>query len=353
MIFLSEKEVKEWKGFGQAVLNETSLSKEDLNKIRPELIPYFHYFIGTLLASKGKIEAGKKWLKKGSKNETIPGNSYMLDYIERHENRLALPQVTFSDPRPFVHFSNVPEIKRARENFINSCSTSLPKFDRPIKIMDIGCGSGMLLVQLLQTLSDRGKIQGVSEILLIDTSEKMLELAKQNLEKAFPNSKIIAQHKSLQEISCNIESHYDVAMSALAWHHMPFETKLVQAKNISKCADHFLLFELEANHDIPEQYSPELAVSMYQTYGNSTALVLAHDAPKEVAMMSVDYFLMSEAISLLTQSREKRTDHHMPRRKWHDLFMDGLGNDFSCLCDSTCYSDLRTEFYALHYGLKK
>lgn len=350
MIFLSKNEVREWTRLGQDALDKEDLPETAFDKIRPGLLPHFHYFIGTLLASKGKIEEGKNWLRNGSKNEPVPGNSYLLSYIERHGNKLAMPQITFSDPRPFVHFTTVPEIIKARDNFTRICGATLPKFSHPIKIIDIGCGNGMLLVGLLRSLINIDRAESVGEILLIDPSEKMLELSQQNLKRDFPDSKIIVRHNSLQDVSCNIESHYDIAMSSLAWHHMPFETKLAQARNLSKCVDNFLLFELSANHDTPEQYSPELAISIYQTFGRGTGLILAHDAPKEVAQMSVDYFLMTEIISLLTQTREKRNDHHMLKHQWHKLFTEGLGTGFTCLSDSICYSDPNIEYFSLHYG---
>ncbi len=350
MFFLSKKEIENWENLAQIILQGSCLSQDKIGSIRSELRPHFYYYIGTLLASHGNIEEGKEWLLIGSRNESIPSNAYLLDFINRHDNKLVIPQVTFSDPRPFICFTNVPAIKDSRNKFVKRSTKSLPAFNQALKIMDIGCGNGMLLVQLLEELKKTDKIERVADILLLDTSEKMLKLAEQNVSHKFPDAKVQVEHKSLQEISCHINQEYDIAMSALAWHHMPFETKLIQAQNLSRVVDHFLLFELEANHDSPEQFSPELAVSMYQAFGGGIALVLAQDVPKEVAQTSIDYFLMTEAVSLLTQSRKKRADHHMLRKQWHKLFSAGLGSDFKCLCDSTCYSDEYFEFYTLHYG---
>ncbi|EKD52454.1 MAG: methyltransferase type 11 [uncultured bacterium] len=349
MFFLSKEEAQDWRLKASQIVCEKTAPEAGLVTMNPEFRHYFAYFIGILLCAKGQIEHGKAWLRSGAHDETIPGNSYLLDYIERHNNTLSMPQVTFSDPRPFVHFTNVPQIKAARDRFVEHSIESLPRFTHPVKVMDIGCGSGALLIQLLQGLVRAKKIAGVEEILFIDPSEKMLGLATQNSKQSFPNVKIVTEQKRIEDVECSDATH-DIALAALAWHHMPFETKLIHIKKWGGHVRNFLLFELEANHDTPEQFSPELAVSMYQAFGGGAALVLAHDAPKEVQQMSVDYFLMTEAISLMTQPRGLRSDYHMLRSQWHELFAQTLGERFKCQNEETCYSDGKVEFYGLHYG---
>lgn len=349
MFFLSKKESQKWQTKAEQIVHEKTPPEVGLTTIAPELHHHFTYFIGTILCAKGQMERGKDWLREGALNEPIPGNSYLLDYIERHNNTLAMPQVTFSDPRPFVHFTSVPQIKGARDRFIENSVKSLPRFNQAVKVMDVGCGSGALLIQLLQGLVKVKKIVGVEEILFIDPSEKMLGLATQNAKQVFPSAKIVIEQKRIEDVECS-GATYDIALAALAWHHMPFEVKLVHLKKWGDHVKHFLMFELEANHDTPEQFSPELAVSMYQAFGGGAALVLGHAAPKEVQKMSVDYFLMTEAISLMTQPRGLRSDYHMLRSQWHDLFAQALGSRFKCLGDETCYSDGNVEFYGVHYG---
>jgi len=57
----------------------------------------------------------------------------------------------------------------------------------------------------------------------------------------------------------------------------------------------------------------------------------------------------SEAIYFFTEPRGKRSDYHMLRSQWHLVFREGLGNDFSCLCDSICYADENMALFTMIY----
>jgi len=70
----------------------------------------------------------------------------------------------------------------------------------------------------------------------------------------------------------------------------------------------------------------------------------------DVALASVDSFLMGEAVSFLTQPRGVRSDYHMLRQQWHALFRDVLNPEFTCWNDATCYSDQYFDMFTLHYG---
>ena len=350
MLMLSIQEKKLWNNLSKKVLEHKADSDGMISEIRFELQPAFQYFIGALLAAKERMEEAKKWFEAGMEKETVPANSYMLEFIERHGGRFTIPQITFSDPRPFVHFTEVPQIKTSREKFIKYCGHSLPKFNRPISIMDIGCGSGAFLVNMINHLRSIGKVNDIKEVLLLDPSSNMLELAKNNVSRIFPHAKIEVLNQRLEEVSGKISSKYDIALGILSIHHMPFEKKMIHMKNLSKSVDHFLIFEPHANHDTPELFSPELAVSVYQVFGRPTDFVLAHPGPKEIVRKCVDFFLMTEAISLLTQPRKIRTEYHMLRTQWHDLLKKSLPPEFTCLFDSTCYTDDYLEFIAIHYG---
>ncbi|MDQ1256614.1 MAG: hypothetical protein QG656_1212, partial [Candidatus Hydrogenedentes bacterium] len=154
----------------------------------------------------------------------------------------------------------------------------------------------------------------------------------------------------IENFSDAIDHKYDIALSSLAYHHMPLETKLMHLEKMRQWIDHFIIFEIDANNDTPELHTPELALSVYQSYGKIMDFVFAHDAPMEVVIPCIDSFLMSEAVSLLTQARGVRNDYHALRGQWHDVFMRGLGKDFTCLSDSTCYGDEYMCLFTMHYG---
>lgn len=131
---------------------------------------------------------------------------------------------------------------------------------------------------------------------------------------------------------------------------MPLEQKEAHLKKLKPRIDHFILFELDANNDTPELYSPELALSVYQSYGRMIDYVFAHDAPVDVALSCVDCFLMPEAVSLLSQPRGERTEYHMLRTQWIRLLENTLGPEFCCLGDTTCFGDEYMNLFTLHYG---
>jgi hypothetical protein len=107
---------------------------------------------------------------------------------------------------------------------------------------------------------------------------------------------------------------------------------------------------MDANNDTPELYSPDLAFSVYQSYGRIIDFVYAHDAPVEVVTDCIDSFLMTELVSILTQPRGERTDYHMLRSQWNDLFETELCPEFTMRCDSTCYADEYLALFTMHYG---
>ena len=111
-------------------------------------------------------------------------------------------------------------------------------------------------------------------------------------------------------------------MSSLAYHHMPMEDKRVHLARLKPWIDHFLLFEMDANNDTPDLLSPELALSVYQSYGRIMDFVYAHDAPVDVVTDCIDSFLMTEVVSILTQRRGARSDYHMLRGQWHESLQD-------------------------------
>ncbi len=118
--------------------------------------------------------------------------------------------------------------------------------------MDIGCGDGGLTVSLLRHLRQTGKVDQIEEILLIDPSPAMASLAFSTVQAAFPETRVIAVNQRIEDFTRSLDRHYDVALSSLAYHHMPLEEKMVLLEILKPWIDHFILFELDANNDTPE-----------------------------------------------------------------------------------------------------
>ncbi len=247
-----------------------------------------------------------------------------------------------------VHLLTLNDVLEGRSNahcgkrFVAQCGNTLPQIDEPFSMMDSGCGDGGLTVSLLRHLTDTGKVTEIAEVLLIDLSPAMVALAEKTVRDAFPDIHIKTVNSRIQDCSGSIDHRYDLAVSSLAYHHMPLEQKKVHLTRLKPWIDHFVLFEMDAYNDTPKMYSPDLALSVYQSYGGIIDFVFAHDAPVDVAVACVDLFLMTEVVSFFTQPRGVRTDYHMLQSQWHSLFTECLGPEFTPGCYSPCYADEHT-----------
>jgi SAM-dependent methyltransferase len=353
MHFLSASESKQWQQIGDLVLAKGGNTTDFQDAVRSNLFSAFCFYIGSRLTTEvGNVPKGKEWFKEGAllEEDGLFSNAFITSFLTRQNDRLIMPSVCFEDPQPYVHFTTTPIMQSSRQNFINYFSHTLPEYSEPVKIIDIGTGNGALCLNILQKLLEEGKVKDFAEVLLIDSSKAMLELARKTIEAEFPNLNIKTINCKIQEVSDKIEGNYHVAFSSLAYHHMPFEDKLFHLNNLKSHIENFIIFELEADNDTPEMNSPELALSVYQSYGRIIDFIFSHDAPIHVAEQSVDNFLMVEEVSFLTQPRGIRTDYHMLRRQWHDLFEQAFDKEFACRSDITCYADEYLDLYALHYG---
>lgn len=352
MLFLSGKERRDWARYAQAAFTESLPPDYCDLKIRKNLVSAFHFYVATYLAAKGEGAEATGWLESGTLTEEdgLFGCGFLLGFLNRHGCRLEMPAVPFDDPRPFIHFAGVPVMKVAREQFIRQCGHTLPAFDRPIRFMDIGCGDGALTATLLNYLVTTGKVPGIREVLLIDSSPAMAALAEATVGSAFPDADVCVENSRIQNCSATINQPYDIAMSSLAYHHMPLEQKRVHLTRLMPWIDHLILFEMDANNDTPDLYSPDLALSIYQSYSRIIDFIFTHDAPVDLAIDCVDSLMMAEIVSLLTKPRGDRLDYHMLRGQWHALFQEVLGPVFSCRCDSPAYADEYMDLFTLHYG---
>ncbi len=353
MLFLSVQEKTQWAALGARVLADRAVAPRAFDgELRPNLRPVFAYFAGALLGSRGQPERALAWFREGARDEdpALLSNAYMVSFLERHGGQMIMPAVVFADPRPFIHFAGTPEMKSSRASFARQLGHSLPRFPRPFRVLDIGTGDGALLGMVLEHLREIGRVGDIAEILLNDASPAMIALAEKTLKALYPRARVHSLAGRIENVAGRIEGHYDLIMSSLAYHHMPMEKKRIHLRVLAPHFDHFAIFELDANNDTPELGSPELALSVYQSYGQIIGFVFGHDAPVDVALASVDCFLMTEAVSLLTQPRGVRNDYHMLRGQWQALFEEELGPAFACGCDSICYADEYLNLFSLHYG---
>ena len=351
MIFLARDEAKRWHKLGNSVTAGTLTPGQRPEGVRQVLLPHFHFYAGSLLASKRRGAEGMAWFREGSLLESDEnlGNAYFASFMVRQGGVLRMPEVVFADPRPYLHFTGVPAIKEARERFIVQATLSLPDFAAPFRFVDIGCGDGGLTAAFLRALREAERIGEIGCVTLVDPFPGMLELATATVTAAFPGITVVPILGRFQDVSADLPEN-DVALAALSIHHMPREERRIHLERLAPRIRHLVLFELNANHDTPELNSPELAVSIYQSYGAMVDAIFAHDASLELAEACVDRFLLAEAVSILSQPRGVRTDYHMLRGQWKEQFTEALGAEFTCLGEFTDYASDGAELIALHYG---
>ena len=351
MIFLGRDEAARWRSLG-ALLEEGAVTPGRRPEgVRQALLPHFHFYAGILRANAGRGGEAISWFREGGRMET-DGNSAnrsFADFMERHGGELRVPEAVFADPHPYLPFTEVPVIRESRERLVVRLIRSLPDVAAPFRFLDIGCGDGSLTVASLRGLRDAGRIGEIDFVTLVDPSSSMLELATATVMAAFPGICVMPLQGRFQDVSADLPES-DVALAAISIHHMPREERRIHLERLAPRIGHLILFELNADHDTPELNSPELAVSIYQSYGAMFKVILAHDAPRELKEACVDRFFLAEAITMLTQPRGKRGDYHMLRSQWQEHLAETLGPEFTCHGEFTdCVTD-HSELITLHYG---
>lgn len=352
MLFLTENEKQEWDQSGKTVLrNRLGPDQCPPMRLEPGMKPMFRFHAGCLLAANGFEKTAKQWFAAGAleENEGMMTNSFTAAFLDRQHDKFAKPATVFQDPAPYIHFGATPAIKSSRDKLVRHSSNSLPRFDAPPAFLDIGCGDGSLTKTLLTAWRAAGIFDEPREILLVDSSRAMLDTAVKTLSGLFPTATINTMHGRIQDVCGQIKTRHEIALSSLAFHHMPMETKIQCLKTLKPVFDHFIVFELDANNDLPELGSPELSASVYQSYGRIINFVFEHDTAVETAQNCVDCFLMTELVSLMTEPRGARNDYHATRHQWRRTFSEALGREFRPRAETTTFSDEFLDLFMAHY----
>ncbi|HPC86690.1 MAG TPA: class I SAM-dependent methyltransferase [Smithellaceae bacterium] len=349
MYHLASDEKIVWEEHARQTVDGKLTPRSSLDGIRPALRAHFHFYIGGLAAGLGNPQKAADWFREGALEEDGIFNAIMASYLDRHDGRFYMPEKIFADPRDYEHFTTVPAIVGMREKFLRFASSSLPCFAAPLTVLDVGCGDGSLLMLLLQRLMKTGRSQKIDRAILVDSSASMLKVAEGKLRQAFPDLYVDPRHGRIQEHAGELPSGIDVALLSLAYHHMPRNEKATHLREMSGKVEHLLLMEMDGDNDTPHLRSPELAVSVYQSYGPLIDSIFAHDAPITVTQSCVDNFVMAEVISFLTEPRGRRNDYHMLRGQWARIFNENLDGHHP-RGEATVLASDGCEFFAFHWG---
>jgi SAM-dependent methyltransferase len=318
-------------------------------RLGPDQRAAFRFFAGSALAARSDPRA-TSWLGAGASLDgpELRASDYLAGLFRR-SGHLAAPESAFEDPRAYVHFATLPAMRACRDQFVSFAVDSLPEEAGSLRVLDVGCGDGGMLSDLLPALLRGGRWDEVASITLLDPSPAMISTAKARLAAEWPDARVEGRVARLEHVASALQGPFDLVVGSLSLHHMPAETKRRALAALAPAIQHLLLLELDADHDSPEVGSPALAASVHQTYGWMLAQVLGSGTP-DVALESADHFVAPELVSLLTQPRGARSEYHMRRERWIDLLAEALGPEHRPLGTRTALQTPHADLFALHVG---
>ncbi len=320
--------------------------------VPPDQLGAFRFFAGTTLAARGDPRA-PAWLGAAAAVDgpELRASESVAELLRRH-GQLATPAAggAFSCPGAWNHFASLPALRAARSELVSFAVDSLPGDAGSLSVLDVGCGDGGMLAEILSGLIAGGRFDEVASVTLLDPSRAMLERARARIASEWPGARLECLEARLEDVAGRLPGQYDLALGSLSLHHMPAERKHAALSRLAPRVDHLLLLELDADHDSPEVGSPRLAASVHETYGWLLAQVLGPGAPDDTARESADRFVAPELVSLLTEPRGVRSEYHMPRAAWMELLEGALGPDIRPLGVRTALATGHGDLFALHMG---
>lgn len=114
-------------------------------------------------------------------------------------------------------------------------------------ILDVGCGNGFILSEVVARLRDGGRATG------IDVSPAMLELARSSVSRSVVPVDLIEGRA--EDLSRFPEGHFERVMANFIFHYIddPDQVCAELGRVVSK--DGFVLVSIEARHSMPEMYN--------------------------------------------------------------------------------------------------
>jgi SAM-dependent methyltransferase len=320
--------------------------------VPPDQLGAFRFYAGTALAARGDPRA-PDWLGAAAAVDgpELRASEYVAGLLLRL-GQLAAPVAggAFTSPGAWIHFASLPALRAARSELVSFAVDSLPEASGSLSVLDVGCGDGGMLAELLAGVLAGGRFDEVASVTLLDPSRAMLERARARIASDWPGARVECLEARLQDVAGRLAGQYDLALGSLSLHHMPAERKRSALSRLAPYVDHLLLLELDADHDTPEVGSPRLAASVHETYGWLLAQVLGPGTPDDAARETADRFVAPELVSLLTEPRGVRSEYHMPRGAWMELLEEALGPDIRPLGVRTVLATGHGDLFALHMG---
>ena len=134
---------------------------------------------------------------------------------------------------------NIASLGRSRQ--IRAEAIDAMDFQPDDRILDLGCGTGAMTLQIADRLSQNGYIEG------IDAAGKMIGVADKNLGKTNLSDRCHFRHALAEALPFDDES-FDYCFSSMFYHHLPIDLKrrsMAEAWRVLRKGGVFLTIDID------------------------------------------------------------------------------------------------------------
>lgn len=242
------------------------------------------------------------------------------------------------------HKTNIAKRHRAIsiEAIVTRLRNSGGNSNKIISLFDYGVGGGEQIVGLVNRLSEEG-ISDHINLVLVDELKEATEDARRyceaNLSCSYTLRIINGDVRNIQQGFLE-EATGDLIVNASAClHEIPVKDKLEVIRKVVSAGGRLFLSELEGNHDIEDDLSPERLFSIQLFYEGLLGAIRKDNVK---ARLAVDKFLLIEVMQSISSPYEKRKNYHMLLGQW-----EKLGKDLNFWAERLFYGSVDNEPPAL------
>lgn len=292
-------------------------------KIKDREFPYV--YAGILLAKKGQLNESLKLLNHVSENHSFC--SHLQTYLEEY-NSFHVTTPTFQETKAFDVWLN-SQFYQNYQASIMECISDFASRENPgqdqITIIDIGTGNGILITKIVNLITSILNFKKIN-LVLIDQSLEMLKSAKQYCKRhCLIPVEIVDICSKIQDLNFNDKSLCEFfnsswfVLASASLHHMSRKFKKEILQNILEYSPRIFISEFHANHDLPEEDTPEFIYSVTQHYRYYIDDIMSSLINENEKKICIQKFILSEAITMLKNPKESRVDYHAPLEEWISL----------------------------------
>ena len=164
-------------------------------------------------------------------------NIYLHKFFDKNAKIYGERYLKLDNPRDILF--------NRRKNILISFIKDLKK--NPSSLADIGCGSGEITEAIMSIKNNNKEFK---EILLIDASKNMLEIANERIKNKFPNTTIYSINKSIEENILNINYKFELIIcTGLIAYISDLEKLCINIRNISE-ANTKVIFQMSIKYNL-------------------------------------------------------------------------------------------------------